>query len=148
MEVILLKDVKGKGKKDDKIKVANGYATYLFSNGSAVEATPENIKELENRQAQEKVDHEKHIELLKKLKSEIDGKSITLAIKLGADGKSFGHLTTKQIAEEFYNKYKITLDKKKISLPSDINFIGIFKANVDLGDKIVATFEINVVEQK
>ncbi len=148
MEVILLKDVKGKGKKDDKIKVANGYATYLFSNGLAVEATPENIKELENRQAQEKVDHEKHIELLKKLKSEIDGKSITLAIKLGADGKSFGHLTTKQIAEEFYNTHKIHLDKKKISLPSDINFIGIFKANVDLGDKIVATFEINVVEQK
>ena len=148
MKVILLKDVKGKGKKDDKIEVANGYATYLFSNGLAVEANAQNLKDLEARKAQEKVDYEKHIELLKKLKSEIDGKSITLAIKLGADGKSFGHLTTKQIAEEFEAVYKIHIDKKKISLPADINFVGIFKANVDLGDKIIANFEINVIEQK
>lgn len=148
MKVILLKDVKGKGKKDDKIDVANGYATYLFNNGLAVEANSENLKALEARKAQEKVDHENHLKLLEKEKAEIDGKAITLAIKLGADGKSFGHITTKQIAEEFTKVYNVVMDKKKISLENDINFVGIFKAKYDLGEKIIASFDINVVEQK
>lgn len=148
MKVILLQDVKGKGLKDEIINVANGYATYLFNHELAVEANDENLKALKARKEKEAKEEKAHIALLNKLKDEIDGKSITLKIKVGADGKSFGHITTKQIADQFEAEHNIHIDKKKISLPSDIDFVGIFKANVDLGNQIIATFEINVLEQK
>ena len=147
MDVILLSDVKGRDKKDEIIKVANGYATFLLSHNLAVEATDKNVKELKERQAQEAVDSENHLKLLKKLKGEIDSKSINVYIKLGADGKSFGHITNKQISEEFEAQTGIHIDKKKISLPSDIDFVGIFKATVDLGESIQATFDVHVLEK-
>jgi ribosomal protein L9 len=148
MEVILLSDVKGRGKKDEIIKVANGYATYLLTHDLAIEATEANIKELKERQAQAAVDSQNHIKLLQKLKGEIDSKSINVYIKIGQDGKSFGHITSKQISEEFEAQTGIHIDKKKISLPADIDFVGIFKATVDLGESIQATFDVHVLEKK
>lgn len=148
MEVILLSDVKGRGKKDEIIKVANGYATYLLTHNLAIEATEANIKELKERQAQAAVDSQNHIKLLQKLKGEIDSKSINVYIKIGQDGKSFGHITSKQISEEFEAQTGIHIDKKKISLPADIDFVGIFKATVDLGESIQATFDVHVLEKK
>jgi ribosomal protein L9 len=148
MKVILLEDVKGRGKKDDTINVANGYGNYLISHNLAVEASDENLKELKKRQNQEAIDEQNRIKLLEKLKGEIDGKSINVYIKVGQDGKTFGHITTKQITEEFEAQTGIHLDKKKVTLPADIDFVGIFKANVDLGKEIVATFDVHVLEKK
>ncbi|MCR5483672.1 MAG: 50S ribosomal protein L9 [Bacilli bacterium] len=148
MKVILLEDVKGRGKKDEIINVANGYANYLLSHDLALEATDSNIKVLKEKKAQEQKELENHIKLLNKIKGEIDNKSINVYIKVGADGKTFGHITNKQISEEFEAQTGIQIDKKKISLPSDIDFVGIFKANVDLGNSVVATFDVNVLEQK
>ena len=148
MKVILLEDVKGRGKKDDTINVANGYGNYLISHNLAVEASDENLKELKKRQTQEAIDEQNRIKLLEKLKSEIDGKSINVYIKVGQDGKTFGHITTKQICDEFEAQTGMHLDKKKVTLPADIDFVGIFKANVDLGKEIVATFDVRVLEKK
>ena len=148
MKVILLEDVKGRGKKDETINVANGYGNYLISHNLAVEASDENLKELKKRQNQEAIDEQNRIKLLEKLKGEIDGKSINVYIKVGQDGKTFGHITTKQITEEFEAQTGIHLDKKKVTLPADIDFVGIFKANVDLGKEIVATFDVHVLEKK
>ncbi len=148
MKVILLEDVKGRGKKDETINVANGYGNYLISHNLAVEASDENLKELKKRQNQEAIDEQNRIKLLEKLKGEIEGKSINVYIKVGQDGKTFGHITTKQITEEFEAQTGIHLDKKKVTLPADIDFVGIFKANVDLGKEIVATFDVHVLEKK
>ncbi|MCR5786233.1 MAG: 50S ribosomal protein L9 [Acholeplasmatales bacterium] len=148
MKVILLSDVKGRGKKDDIINVANGYANYLLTHSLAVEATDENLKEIEARKAQEAIDLENHLKLLNKLKEEIETKSINVYIKVGADGKTFGHITSKQISEEFEAQTGVHIDKKKINLPADIDFVGIFDATVDLGNSITASFKVNVLEQK
>jgi ribosomal protein L9 len=148
MKVILLSDVKGRGKKDDIINVANGYANFLLTHNLAVEASDANLKEIEARKAQEAVDAENHLKLLNKLKEEIETKSINVYIKIGADGKTFGHITSKQISEEFEAQTGVHIDKKKISLPAEIDFVGIFDATVDLGNSVVATFKINVLEQK
>ena len=148
MKVILLEDVKGRGKKDDTINVANGYGNYLISHKLALEATDENLKELKKRQTQEAIDEQNRIKLLEKLKGEIDNKSINVYIKVGQDGKTFGHITSKQIGEEFEAQTGIHIDKKKINLPADIDFVGIFKASVDLGKDIVATFDVHVLEKK
>ncbi len=147
MKVILTDNVKGKGKKDDILEVANGYGNFLISNHLAILASEENLKDLAQKQAQEKLENENRRNVLEKLKAEIQGKFISVYIKVGADGKNFGHVTTKYICEEFANQTGIHLDKKKVELATEINSVGIYTANVRLDKDIVATFEINVIEK-
>ncbi|MDL2292266.1 50S ribosomal protein L9 [Acholeplasma sp. OttesenSCG-928-E16] len=147
MKVILLLDVKGKGKKDDVIEVANGYGQFLINNKQALAASDENLKNLSLKKQQEEEAELKHVEVMQKIKSEIDGKSITIGIQIGKDDKLFGSVTTKQIVEEFENEYGIKIDKKKVNLSSDINSLGIYSATVDLYKGIKAQFEINIVEK-
>lgn len=147
MKVILIADVKGKGKKDDILDVANGYGNFLISNNLALMATEENLKQLAAAKEQERIENENRRNVLEKLKTEIQGKFISVYIRVGTDGKNFGHITTKYICEEFEAQTGIHLDKKKVELPAEINSVGIFTANVRLDKDIVATFEINVIEK-
>lgn len=147
MKVILIADVKGKGKKNDILNVANGYGNFLITNQLAIIATDENLKKLAEAKEQEKIENENRRKVLEKLKTEIQGKFISVYIKVGADGKNFGHITTKYICEEFEAQTGIHLDKKKVELPAEINSVGIFTANVKLDKDIIATFEINVIEK-
>ncbi len=145
MKVILLKDVKGKGKKDDVIDVNNGYGNFLINNGSALLCNDVNLQQLEENKKQEAIDKENRRNLLLKLKQEIETKSVTVYIKQGADGKLFGHVTSKQIVDEFDAQNGIRLDKRKLEMPADINAIGIYQGIVNLDKDIQATFQINVV---
>lgn len=147
MKVILIADVKGKGKKDDILDVANGYGNFLITNKLAILASEENMKKLAAEQEQARIDNENRRNVLEKLKTEIQDKFISVYIKVGADGKNFGHITTKYICEEFEAQTGIHLDKKKVELPAEINSVGIFTANVRLDKDIIATFEINVIEK-
>ena len=148
MKVILLEDVKGKGKKDQIIELAGGYANYLISNKLAVFANEDNIKKLESKKEAERIDAAKYLELMKKLAAEIDGKSITLSINIGADGKRFGSITSKQIVEAFQEKHGVTIDKKKLELASDIGSAGIYPVIVSLDKGVKATFEVNIIERR
>ena len=148
MKVILTQDVKGKGKKDQIIDVANGYANYLINNNLAVAATEENMVLFERQKAEEKKAEENRRALLKKIRDDIQGKIVSLKIKLGAGGKLFGHITTKLVCDEFEAQTGIHLDKRKVELPADINSIGIFTATVKLESDIIAQFEIKVEEDK
>ncbi len=147
MKVILLSDVKGKGKKDQVIDVAAGYANYLFSNKLAIVANDENLAQLAKQKEQEQIDLQNRRNVLEKLKSEIQDKYISLYIKMGADGKAFGSITTKLVCDEFEAQTGIHLDKRKVELPAEINSVGIFTASVKLDKDIVATFEIKVFEK-
>lgn len=145
MKVILLKDVKGKGKKDDIIEVNNGYGNFLINNKDAIILNDQNLKKLEENKRQEEIDRENRRNLLLQLKSEIENKTVTIYIKQGADGKLFGHVTSKQVVDEFEAQNGIHLDKRKLELPADINAIGIYQGVINLDKDIQATFQINVV---
>ncbi|HRF70058.1 MAG TPA: 50S ribosomal protein L9 [Candidatus Pelethenecus sp.] len=147
MKVILIADVKGKGKKNDILDVANGYGNFLLTNKLAIMATDENLKKLASDQEQERINNENRRAVLEKLKTEIQDKFISVYIKVGAEGKNFGHITTKYICDEFEAQTGIHLDKKKVELPAELNSVGIFTANVRLEKDIIATFEINVIEK-
>src|SRR5690554_3852195 len=147
MKVILLEDVKGKGKKDQVIELAGGYANYLISNKKAIFANEENLKKLEEKKEQERIEA-KYLELMKKLASEIEGKSITLPINIGVDGKRFGSITSKQIVEAFQEKHGVMIDRKKLELASDINSAGIYPVVVNLDKGVKATFEVNIIERR
>ena len=147
MKVILIADVKGKGKKGSVIEVANGYANFLIGNKQALQATDENLANYEREKEQERIAAENNRNLLLKFKEDIQGKSIHIKMKVGQDGKNFGKITTKLVCDEFEAQTGIHLDKRKVELPAEINSIGIFTATVKLDADIVATFEI-VVEEK
>lgn len=148
MKVILIDDVKGKGKKDDVIEVANGYAQFLISSKLAVPANDENMKKLAAEKEKLRQQEIQHLNLMKKLASEIEGKSITLTLQVGADGKRFGSITTKQIVEEFEKKYGTVIDKKKLELQSDLSSAGIYSVIVNLDKQVKATFDVNIVEKR
>jgi len=147
MKIILLTDVKGKGVKGDVIEVANGYGQFLMNSKKAALANDENLAALEAEKQKQKEDEQRHLDLMKKLKSEIDGKQVVLEIQIGKDGKQFGSITTKQIAEAFQETHGILIDKKKLDLQSEINSIGIYTAFVTLHKDIKAQFEVKVIEK-
>ncbi|VEU80221.1 50S ribosomal protein L9 [Haploplasma axanthum] len=148
MDIILLEDVKGRGKKDDVIKVASGYANFLIKQGKAILANDENVRILRDAQAEEKRKNDEHLELMKKLKADIESKSVTIEIQKGKDGKLFGSVTSKGIAEEFEKQNGILIDRKKIDLPAEINSAGIYTAIVSLHRDVKANIEINVIEKQ
>jgi cyclic-di-AMP phosphodiesterase len=147
MKIILLEDVKGKGNKDSVIEVANGYGQFLITQKKAIIASDENIAAIKKRQEDAEAELKRHLDLMKKLKSEIDHKKITVGIQIGQDGKLFGSVTTKQITEAFEKEHGITIDKKKLELSSDINSVGIYTATVTLHKDVKAQFEVHIIEK-
>ena len=147
VKVILLEDVKGKGKKDDVIEVASGFGQFLVTQKKAMLATDENMAAINKAKEEAFLSQQRHIDLMKKLKSEIDNKKVTLGIQIGQDGKLFGSVTTKQIVEAFEEAHHILIDKKKVELSSDINSVGIYTATVSLHKDIKALFEVHIVEK-
>lgn len=147
MKIILLEDIKGRGVKNQVIEVAAGYGNYLITNKKGILATEENLNNLKEQLHQEALEAENQKKLMQKIKEEIEEKCVNIYIKIGADGKLFGHVTTKQICEEFEAQTGIHLDKRKVSLPVEINSLGVYTANVDLHKDVQASLEINVLEK-
>jgi cyclic-di-AMP phosphodiesterase len=147
MKIILLEDIKGKGKKDDIIDVKNGYGLFLIGQKKAIHGTDENIQLINTQKENAFKEQQRHLELMKKLKSEIDNKTITVPIQIGVDGKLFGAVTTKQLVEAFESAHGILLDKKKVELDGEINSVGIYTATVSLHKDVKAQFEVHIVEK-
>lgn len=147
MKVILTQDVKGSGKKGELINVADGYAkNFLLKKGMAVEATPQAMNELKNREASNKFHIEEEKKAANAVKAKLDGKTLNLTAKAGAGGKLFGSVTSKEVAEELAKQFGCEVDKKKISLGSDIKAFGTYSADVKLYTGISAKISISVTE--
>ncbi|EET85031.1 ribosomal protein L9 [Clostridium carboxidivorans P7] len=115
MKVILLKDVKSVGKKGDIINASDGYArNYLLPRGLAQEATGTNVHILNNKKEAERRQKLAEIEAAQKIAESLKGKEINLSVKTGENGKLFGSITGKDIADELNKKYNLKVDKKKI----------------------------------
>ena len=147
MKVILLEDVKGRGVKNQVIDVAVGYGNYLISNKKGIAATEENLAKLKEQLHQEQVQAEEQKKMMQKIKEEIEEKAVNIYIKIGSDGKLFGHVTTKQIVEEFETQTGIRLDKRKVNLPVEITGLGVYMAVIDLHKEVKANLAINVLEK-
>ena len=143
MKVILLKDVKGQGKRDDIISVSDGYArNFLFPQKLAVEATAGATKEIAKKRAAREA--ERRAEATAKAVLLRD-KGITLQVKCGEKGRLYGAVTTAEIAEQLKAQYGVTVDKKKIELTEQIKQVGDVKVNVWLYSGITVPMVIHVV---
>lgn len=143
MQVILLKDVKGTGKKGDICKVSDGYATnFLLPNKMAVKADNANLNE--NKQAKASEQHKKEVEkgnaIL--LKNQLEGKEITLKVRCGENGKTFGAVTNKEISDEL-KKIGLEVDKRKIEM-QQIKQIGTYNITAKLYTDVIVSFVVKV----
>ena len=147
MKVILLSDVKSLGKKDDIVNVSDGYArNMLLPKKLAVEATGKALNDLKARKAyEEKVAAENYQAALDEAK-ELDGKTVTVAIKVGSNGKTFGSVSTKEIADAVEAQLGKTVDKKKMGLGSPIKELGVTEVPIRLHPKVTATIKVEVKE--
>ena len=145
MQVVLLQDIKNVGKKDQIINANDGYArNFLFPKKLAVEATKDNLLKLQAKQASNAHKKNLEIEANRELAKKIEGITLELKVKAGANGKTFGGITTKEIAEGLKKQYKIDIDKKKIALKETIKTIGRFAVEVKFGDGVNAKLTVEI----
>ena len=145
MKVILLDNIKGVGKKDEVINASDGYArNFLLPKKLAVEANAENMSKLKNKQDsfQHKKDVEK--EKAKEIANKLKDITLNVKVKAGENGRIFGGVTSKEIAENLKEQYKIDIDKKKIVLNDTIKNLGVFNISIKLFEGIVGTLKVNV----
>ena len=146
MDVILKADVKGLGKKGEKVKASDGYArNFLFPKGLAVEANSQSLTELRNREQsnQHKIDTE--IAAANASKDMLQGKTVKLTAKAAQNGKMFGSVTAKEVAAEISKQFGVTVDKRKITM-DDIKNFGSYKIEVKLYTNISAEMTVMVGE--
>lgn len=148
MKVIFLKDVKGKGKKGEIKNVADGYAhNFLIKQGLAVEANAGAMSSLSAQQKKEEKIAQQELEDAKALKETIEKVTVELTAKSGEDGRLFGSITSKQVADELQKAHGIKLDKRKIEMDA-IRTLGYTKVPVKLHKEVQATLNVHVKEGK
>lgn len=148
MKVIFLKDVKGKGKKGEIKNVADGYAhNFLIKQGLAVEANTGAMSSLNAQQKKEEKIAQQELEDAKALKETIEKVTVELTAKSGEDGRLFGSITSKQVADELQKAHGIKLDKRKIEMDA-IRTLGYTKVPVKLHKEVQATLNVHVKEGK
>ena len=145
MKVIFLKDVKGSGKKGEITEVSDGYArNFLIKKGLAEEATAVKINSLNIKKGAEDFHRQEEIKALKEEAKKLNGTQITLKIKCGENGKVFGSVTAKEIADEL-TALGYSVDKKRVILKDPIKLLGVYAVDVKFLPEVIAKIKVEVV---
>lgn len=148
MKVILLKDVKGKGKKDQVLEVADGYArNYLLKNKLAIEADAKALNELNGREASRQHKYEVEKKAAEEIAKQLETVTLVLHHEAGKDNKLYGAITSKEIVQQLKQDYDIEVDKKKLSLDTPIKTFGTYKIKAKLFTDVAAVITVQVVEE-
>ncbi len=148
MKVIFLKDVKGQGKKGEMKEVSDGYArNFLIPKGAAVLADGKAINEMKGRQAAQEHKRATEEQNARDIAQRLEQTELVLRQTGSADGRLYGSVTSKEIAEELKAQYGIELDKRKITLAEPIKAFGAYRAQVKLFADITGTIRVTVTEK-
>ena len=149
MEVVLLQDVKALGKKGQIVNVNDGYArNFILPKKLGIEANANNLNDLKlQKQNAEKVAANQLADA-KALAEKIAELSVTVSIKAGEGGRTFGSVSTKEIAKAAADQLKLDIDKKKMVLPEPIRSLGVTEVPIKLHKDVTATLRVKVVEAK
>lgn len=146
MQVVLLSDVKGTGKKGDIVKVADGYGrNFLLKNNLAKVADNKAVSENKTQKSAQSYHKEMEKQAAIEQSKKINGQKIELYISSGENGKIFGSVTSKEIAEALSKKLGTNIDKKKIELSSNIKSVGTYTITVKLYPEVSAKFTLEVI---
>ena len=148
MKVILKADIKGVGKKDEVINASDGYArNFLLPKGLAVEANNENMNKLKAKQDSAKFQKSQEKEEALKTADKLSKILLKIKVKSGENGKIFGGVSSKEIAQELEKEYKIVVDKKKIDLKETIKTLGARTVEIKLFEGVIGKLKIDVISE-
>lgn len=148
MKVILTQDIKSVGKKGQIIDASDGYArNFLLPKKMAVIADNTNLNELKTKQDANKYKRDMSKANAEELAKKMKDFELVFKIKAGDNGKIFGSITSKDIAEALNKKYFVEVDKKKIGLDDAIKSLGVYTVDIKLFEGIVGKLKVNVVQE-
>ena len=147
MKIILLQDEKKLGKKGDVIEASDGYArNYILPKKIGIEATPKNMNELKLQKASQDKRAQEQLEAARALAAQLEDKQIVVKIKGGEGGRTFGSVSSKEIATACQEQHGIEVDKKKIQLPESIKSFGSYEVPVKLHPQVTGKLAVKVTE--
>ena len=147
MKVILLEDVKSLGKKGEVVNVNDGYArNFVLPKKLGVEATGKNMNDLKLQKANEDKVAKVHLEAAQAFAKEMENDHVVVSIKAGEGGRTFGSVSSKEIATAYKEQCGKEIDKKKIILPEPIKSFGVYEVAVKLHPKVTGTLKVKVQE--
>lgn len=148
MKVILLQDVKKMGKKGDVIEASDGYArNYLFPRKLAEEATANALHVVNAKKENERKKKLAELEAAQKLAAELKGKEVTINAKAGDNGRLFGAITNKDVAEAINSEFNLSIDKKKVVV-NTIKVSGTYEVEVKLYPEVSTKMKVNIVPKQ
>lgn len=148
MKVILNQDIKGQGKKGQLVEVSEGYGrNYLLPRGLAKEATKSNINVMEGQAASAEFHKQQELEAAQKIADDMKEIKVVLTAKAGDNGKLFGSITSKDVAEALKMQHHIKIDKKKFSLPDGIKSLGTTIVDVKIHPGVVGKLSVEIKAQ-
>ena len=148
MKVILLTDIKGVGKKDQIINASDGYArNFLLPKNMAVLADAENMSKLKTRENSRQYRKDQDKENAKKIAEQLSKVIIKVKVKVGENGKIFGGVSSKEIAEILKKDHNIEIDKKKVELKEAIKVLGITNVRIKLYEGIYGTVKVDLLPE-
>ena len=148
MKVILKADIKGVGKKDEVINASDGYArNFLFPKNLAVEANSENMAKLKAKKDSQQFQKNQQKEEAEKIADKLSKIILKIKVKSGENGKIFGGVSAKEIAQELEKAYQIKVDKKKIDLKETIKTLGMRTIQIKLFEGVVGNLKIDIISE-
>ena len=145
MKVIFIKDLKGQGKKGEIKEVKDGYGTFLIKNKIANIANESNLKHYNTLKSKQELEENLYIKECEKLKEQLEKLKINIKVKVGAQDRVFGSVSTKQIATEL-KKLDYSIDKNKIKLDHPLSSLGTHIVNIELHKNVTANLKINLIK--
>ncbi|MCI9022078.1 MAG: 50S ribosomal protein L9 [Eubacterium sp.] len=147
MKVILLADVKSVGKKNEVVEVSDAFArNMLIRKKLGVEATNQTLNDLKLRNQRAEKDAAENLAAAKQLALDLKEKQVEVKIKSGEGGRTFGSVSTKEIAEAVKSQLHLELDKKKMQLAEPIRALGYYEVPVKLHPQVMAELKVHVTE--
>ena len=148
MKVILLEDVKSLGKKGEIVDVSDGYArNFVLPKKLGVEANSANMNDLKLQKANADKVAQEQLEAAQELAKVLETKEVVVKMKSGEGGRTFGSISSKEIATAAKEQCGLELDKKKIQLPEAIKSLGVYEVNVKLHTKVTGKLKVKVIEE-
>lgn len=146
MKVILKQDVKGQGKKGQLVQVSDGYArNFLLPKGLAIEADSQAMNDLKNKESAQQYHLQVEKEEAQAAAKTLSGKTVKITARAGQNGKLFGSVTTKEVADAIGKQFGITIDKRKIAMP-DAKAFGSYEAEVKFNQGVTCKVTVMVCE--
>ncbi|MBO5339242.1 MAG: 50S ribosomal protein L9 [Clostridia bacterium] len=148
MKVVLLQDVKAQGKKNDIVEVSEGYArNFLFPKKLAIVADAKAINDIKNKKSSEAHKIEVEREKSKEIAERLNETTVKIVAEAGKDGKFYGAVTSKDIAEALKSQFGVEVDKRKIALDAPIKAFGSYKVDIKLYQEITGKVTVSVLEK-